>query len=122
MPPPGWFAEASEVIEEIRGVLTKIVATSEKAHVGIKSGSLGVIVPGGKVHISPDAVLFTAYNKGNLAVSLQADKAKYNMHADFFQLPGPEDIAFLIEPGFDLHYRGDLLSIIRGSLQSPDDW
>jgi len=65
--------------------------------------------------------MFTANDEGDFAVNLQTDQAIDHMDAFAFQLPGPFDIAFFVEAGFQFQKHGDLFAVFNGFEKSRDD-
>src|SRR5260370_24491437 len=73
------------------------------------------------MHVTADAVLLAADQQGDLAMRLEADETVDYVHARFFQLPRPQDVSLLIQPGFELDERGHLLAVVGRALQRLDD-
>ena len=71
--------------------------------------------------VAADAVVLAAHHQGHLAVRLQADEAEDDVHARLFQLTGPDDIAFLVQPGLQFDQGRYLLAVVRHPLQGADD-
>ena len=54
-------------------------------------------------------------------MGLEAGEAVDDVDAGFLQLLGPLDVVRLVEAGFQLHQRGDLLPVLRGLDESADE-
>ena len=115
------LAVAGQVVEQGRGVLAEIGVAGEEAQVGVDAGRLRIVVAGGQVDVAADAVVLAADHQGHLAVRLQADEAEDDVDARLFQLAGPDDVAFLVQPGLQLDDGRHLLAVVGRPLQGTDD-
>ena len=115
------FAVAGQVVEQRRDVLAEVGVAGEEAEVGVDAGRLRVVIAGGQVDVTANAVVLAAHHQGDLAVRLQADEAEDDVHAGLLQLARPDDVAFLVEAGLQLDDGGHLLAVVGGALQGPHD-
>ena len=121
LPPAAPLGVAGQEIEQLAGVLAELGPGGEQAEVGVDPGGGRVVVAGGEVHVAADSLGLAADDQRRLAVGLEPDHPVDHVHAGLLQRAGPHDVVLLVEPGLELHQRGDLLAVLGRAFESPDD-
>src|SRR5206468_12734172 len=85
----------------------------EQAEIGVDARRGGVVVAGAEVSVSASyTVGIMANEQGQLAVSLQTDKAVKDLDSGVFQIARPADVRGFVEASLQLHHGGDFF--LRG--------
>src|SRR4029077_9427833 len=121
LPPLVAFRIARQEVEQRARVLTEVWIGGEEAEVRIDPGGGGVVVAGGEMHVSPDAIGLAPHDERGLAVRLQAHDAVYDVNAGLLEGPRPRDVVSLVHARLQLDQRRDLLAVLRGPRERRDD-
>ena len=104
-----------------RDVVAELVVDGEHAEILVEHGGLRVVVAGADVAVAADAVGLLAHDEQDLGVGLQADEPVHDVRAGLLQHAGPLDVGLLLEAGFQLDERHDLLARLGRLHERRDD-
>ena len=105
-------AVAGEVVEQLGEVEAEVRVAREHAEIFVGRRRLRVVVAGADVAVAADAVGLLTHDQQDLGVRLQTDQAVHDVRARLLQHAGPFDVGLLVEAGFQLDERNDLLCLL----------
>ena len=116
-----WPGIARQQVKKLGEILAKAFSTSKESDIAIDSARADVVVAGGEVAITPNAVGFLPDYEADFAMGLIADQSIDHVSAYFFERSGPGDIRLLIEAGLKLDQDRYLFAGFGRAQQRLDD-
>ena len=107
-------------VEQLRDIRSDLLIAGEESEVAVDTSGHRVVVPGSRVHISPDTSGFPADDQQQFAVSLEPGESVDDVHAGLLQLAGPPEVVLLVEASFQFDQHRHLAAVLASLEQRVD--
>ena len=119
--PVAGFRIAGQHIEGAGRVLPDVITAGHQSDVCVDPGCGVIVVSGRQMHVTADAVVFTADDQSDLAVCLESCQTIDDVAARMLKLTRPDNVIFLVETGFEFDQDCNLLAVFSRLCQGSDD-
>jgi hypothetical protein len=92
---------SGHIVEQLQAIITERRVGGHQTKVRVHSRSIRIVVSRPEMDIPAQHAVFLANDQCELGMCLQAEDSVNDMDAGLFQPPGPQDVVFLVEPGFE---------------------
>ena len=112
---------SGENVEQVRNIFANVRLGRQQAEVFVQASRLGVVVPGANMTVATELTTFVTNDHRQFAVGLQPNEAVHDVHSSLLELSRPLDVVLLVEAGFDLNDRQDLLALFGSTDEGIHD-